>query len=449
MAKARKEVLELGGPRGRDHEPREDLLPEGRHHQARARPATTSPSQQGALRAVARRPMILKRYVNGAEGEPFYQKRAPDKRPPLHRHRDVHVPVRAHRRRDRASTTPRSSPGSSTSAASSSIRTPCAPRTWIIPTSCASISIRCRASPGRRSSRSRRSRARCSPSSASPAGPRPAARAACTCGSASSRAGRSTEVRRAALAFAREVERRAPTIATEQMVEGGAPRRVPRLQPERARSHDVLRLLGPRDAGRARLDAAVVGRLRRPAIPPRSRCAPCPRSFAEHGDAHADIDDDAGSLDALLELADAEARAGDAPWPPHYAKGEAEAPRVRRRERRARAASRSSRSSRSRRPSTRPTRSPASSAGRRAIPTSPPGSRPRTSSSTRCAAARRRGPRPHQPAERARGRAPAAGAAGSGLRSRRRSRRATRLRSLTSRRRCARARTAGVTSSWS
>ena len=38
---------------------------------------------EGALRAVARRPMILKRYVNGAEGEPFYQKRAPDKRPPF------------------------------------------------------------------------------------------------------------------------------------------------------------------------------------------------------------------------------------------------------------------------------------------------------------------------------------------------------------------------------
>src|SRR5215472_11118277 len=35
----------------------------------------------GALRGVAGRPMVLKRYVNGAEGEPFFQKRAPDKRP--------------------------------------------------------------------------------------------------------------------------------------------------------------------------------------------------------------------------------------------------------------------------------------------------------------------------------------------------------------------------------
>src|SRR5579859_4654701 len=35
----------------------------------------------GALGGVAGRPMALKRFVNGAEEEPFFQKRAPDKRP--------------------------------------------------------------------------------------------------------------------------------------------------------------------------------------------------------------------------------------------------------------------------------------------------------------------------------------------------------------------------------
>src|SRR5947209_20169895 len=35
----------------------------------------------GAIRAVAGRPMALKRYVNGAEGEFFFQKRAPESRP--------------------------------------------------------------------------------------------------------------------------------------------------------------------------------------------------------------------------------------------------------------------------------------------------------------------------------------------------------------------------------
>src|SRR3984885_4354284 len=35
----------------------------------------------GALRGAAGRPMALKRFVNGAEGEPFFQKRAPSSRP--------------------------------------------------------------------------------------------------------------------------------------------------------------------------------------------------------------------------------------------------------------------------------------------------------------------------------------------------------------------------------
>jgi hypothetical protein len=35
----------------------------------------------GALRGAGGRPNVLKRFVNGAGGEPFFQKRAPDKRP--------------------------------------------------------------------------------------------------------------------------------------------------------------------------------------------------------------------------------------------------------------------------------------------------------------------------------------------------------------------------------
>src|SRR4030081_3346831 len=36
----------------------------------------------GALAGIADRPIVLKRFVNGAEAEPFYQKRAPSQRPP-------------------------------------------------------------------------------------------------------------------------------------------------------------------------------------------------------------------------------------------------------------------------------------------------------------------------------------------------------------------------------
>ncbi|HSZ81071.1 MAG TPA: DNA primase small subunit domain-containing protein, partial [Polyangia bacterium] len=35
----------------------------------------------GALAGIRDRPVVLKRFVDGAEGEPFYQKRAPDNRP--------------------------------------------------------------------------------------------------------------------------------------------------------------------------------------------------------------------------------------------------------------------------------------------------------------------------------------------------------------------------------
>src|SRR5215212_2335800 len=35
----------------------------------------------GALRGIANRPIVLKRYVNGADAEPFFQKRAPEQHP--------------------------------------------------------------------------------------------------------------------------------------------------------------------------------------------------------------------------------------------------------------------------------------------------------------------------------------------------------------------------------
>jgi hypothetical protein len=55
-----------------------------------------------------------------------------------------------------------------------------------------------------------------------------------------------------------------------------------------------------------------------------------PRRFDSIGDPHAGMNDSAGSLEKLLELAAADERAGlaDAPWPPHFRKTEGEAPRV-------------------------------------------------------------------------------------------------------------------------
>ena len=69
-----------------------------------------------------------------------------------------------------------------------------------------------------------------------------------------------SDVRRAALALAREVERRAPGARDQQVVEGGAPRRLPRLQPERQGPHRRVGLLGAPAAGRHGQRAADLGR---------------------------------------------------------------------------------------------------------------------------------------------------------------------------------------------
>ena len=79
-----------------------------------------------------------------------------------------------------------------------------------------------------------------------------------------------------------------------QVVEGGAPRRLPRLQPERPGPHRRLGLLRPADAGRARLHAAGLGRGARTWTPPTSPWPRCPRSWPGSGDRGAGIDDGGG-----------------------------------------------------------------------------------------------------------------------------------------------------------
>ena len=154
----------------------------------------------------------------------------------------------------------------------------------------------------------------------------------------------------------------------QQVVEGGAPRRLPRLQPEREGPHRRRRLLGAAEAGRARLGAADLGRDRRLRSRRTSRCARCRRASRRSATATPASTRTPCSLDALLELsARQEAEGlGDAPWPPHYRKQAGEPPRVqpsapRRRDAADAAADRD----RARRDGRR-TRSPASSAGRRA-----------------------------------------------------------------------------------
>jgi bifunctional non-homologous end joining protein LigD len=138
-----------------------------------------------------------------------------------------------------------------------------------------------------------------------------------------------TEVRRAALALSREIERRAPKLATSKW-----------WKEER---HGVFLDYNQNAKDRTTCsaysirplpDARVSAPLRWDEIPD---CEPgdftvltMPARFQAIGDPNAAMDDAAGSLEKLLELADRDEAAGlgDAPWPPHFRKTESEPTRV-------------------------------------------------------------------------------------------------------------------------
>jgi DNA ligase D-like protein (predicted polymerase) len=137
------------------------------------------------------------------------------------------------------------------------------------------------------------------------------------------------EVRRAALALSRAVERRLPTLASSKW-----------WKEER---HGVFldynqnakdRTTASAYSVRPLPDARVSAPLRWEEV---SGCDPTdftvltmPQRFGEIGDPHADMNNSAGSLEGLLDLAakDEAEGLGDAPWPPHFRKMEGEAPRV-------------------------------------------------------------------------------------------------------------------------
>src|SRR3979490_2858394 len=77
---ARKEVLDVGGREVPISNPDKVFFPKTGHTKLDVVRYYLAVAD-GALRAVRDRPMALKRYVNGVEGEAFYQKRAPENRP--------------------------------------------------------------------------------------------------------------------------------------------------------------------------------------------------------------------------------------------------------------------------------------------------------------------------------------------------------------------------------
>ncbi|HEY7202460.1 MAG TPA: DNA polymerase domain-containing protein [Candidatus Dormibacteraeota bacterium] len=283
---------------------------------------------EGAIRGVARRPMALKRFVNGAEGEAFFQKRAPTTRPQWIETVELRFP--------------------SGRTASEVVVTDAAQLLWVVNLGCIDLNphpiraedldhpdelrIDLDPMPGVPWSQVREV-AMVAKETLEAFGLRGWPK---TSGSRGfhiycriERRWPFTEVRRAAVAFAREVERRTPTIATSKW-----------WKEER---HGVFldynqnakdRTIASAYSVRPTADARVSTPLRWDEVPD---CEPeaftidtFPRRWAEVGDPAEGMDDDAGSLEALLELAGRDEAAGvpDAPWPPHFEKQAGEAPRV-------------------------------------------------------------------------------------------------------------------------
>jgi DNA primase len=137
------------------------------------------------------------------------------------------------------------------------------------------------------------------------------------------------EVRRAALALAREVERRMPGRATskwwKEEREG-----VFIDYNQNARDRTVASVYSVRAVSDARVSCALDWDEVAAVEPGELTLRTVPARLAERGDPGASIDQHAGSLDALLELAARDEREGlgDAPWPPHFRKQKGEPKRV-------------------------------------------------------------------------------------------------------------------------
>jgi DNA ligase D-like protein (predicted polymerase) len=283
---------------------------------------------EGALRGIAGRPIVLKRYVDGAEGEPFFQKRAPERRPAWIETVELSFP--------------------SGRTAREIVVRDAAQLLWIVNLGCIDLNphpvraddlehpdeLRVDLDPGpgvgwddvRRVTLLVRDvleehGLRGWPKTSGSRGMHVNVRI--------ERRWSFDQVRRAALALAREVERRAPDLATSKWWKEER-RGVFLDYNQNAKDRTVASAWSVRPTPDARVSMPLEWEEVAACDPAAFTLATAPARFAERGDAAAGIDTAAGSLDALLELAASQEAAGfrDAPWPPHYKKQRGEAPRV-------------------------------------------------------------------------------------------------------------------------
>jgi bifunctional non-homologous end joining protein LigD len=138
-----------------------------------------------------------------------------------------------------------------------------------------------------------------------------------------------SEVRRAAVALSRAVERRAPALASSKWWKEER-HGVFLDYNQNAKDRTTCSGYSVRPLPDARVSAPLHWHEVRDCEPADFTIFTIPERFTKIGDPHAGMDGKPGSLDQLLELAEKDEAAGlgDAPWPPHFRKMEAEAPRV-------------------------------------------------------------------------------------------------------------------------
>jgi len=283
---------------------------------------------RGALNGIRDRPIVLKRFVNGAEGEAFYQKRAPEQRPPWLRTVILSFP--------------------SGRTAEEVVVDDVAGLAWIVNLGCIELhphpvrsgdlehpdelridldpvpgvswgdvrkvalevqalleELGLRGWPKTSGSRGMHVNVRIQPRWTFP------------------------EVRRAAVALSRAVERRAPSLATSKWWKEER-HGVFLDYNQNAKDRTTCSAYSVRPLPDARVSTPLHWNEVPDCDPADFTIFTVPERFAKVGDPHADMNSSAGSLEKLLELADKDEAAGiaDAPWPPHFRKTESEAPRV-------------------------------------------------------------------------------------------------------------------------
>ena len=136
-------------------------------------------------------------------------------------------------------------------------------------------------------------------------------------------------MRRAALAFAREVERRTPALATSKWWKEER-HGVFLDYNQNAKDRTIAGAYSVRPTADARVSAPLRWEEVALCDPAEFTLATMPKRFDTIGDVHAGMEDRTYSLDSLLELSARQEREGlgDAPWPPHYKKQAGEPARV-------------------------------------------------------------------------------------------------------------------------